>query len=333
MRSLRKRIIIGAVALFAGAIAVGCGGTYVVVPQREGGYTARDTLRGRLQQKDVRVTFHYDTTWRVDTVMRWRTIYRNGSHTDTVVAVVYDTVRVGREDPRDRRDPRDHRDPRDPRRGVDTVVVVVHDTVRVGGGRRPEPRVDTVRIVVHDTVRVTGPGGQGRPGTPGGPIVMPPPRFEPRVDTVRITLHDTVHVTVHDTVRITTRDTVRIAGRDTVRSTGRDTVRSTGRDTVRHSGPRAIHVPPGQFPPTGQCRVWIVDVPPGQQADPAACNALGTIPAGAFVLFRGTAWDLDYDWRNDPSAPAEIVALQRPARSSTPRPAPTRSLLPGSRRP
>jgi hypothetical protein len=295
--------------LLAVVASAACSPAYVVVPQRPGGYTAQDTLHGRLKGKSILVNFHHDTTWRVDTVMRWRTIYREGSRVDTVVAVVFDTVRVGRNDPRDPRDQRDRRDQRDPRRGVDTVVVVVHDTVMVGGGRRPDRRVDTVRIVVHDTVRVAGPGGPGRPGTPGGPIILPQRPPDRVVDTVRITLHDTVRVTVHDTVRITVRD------------------------TVRHAGPRVIHVPPGQFPPTGQCRVWIVDLPPGQQAAPAACTALGTIPAGAFILFRDTAWDFDYDWRNDPSAPAEIVALQRRGNPAAPRPAPARTLLPGMKRP
>jgi hypothetical protein len=129
------------------------------------------------------------------------------------------------------------------------------------------------------------------------------------VDTVRITFHDTVRVTTHDTVRITVRDTVRLPGH------------------------RVTHVPPGQFPPAGQCRVWILDLPPGQQAAPAACNALGAIPAGAFILFRGEAWDFDYDWRNDPTAPSEIVALQRRGSPGALRPSPARTLLPGSRRP
>jgi len=247
-----------------------------VVPQREGGYTVRDTLRGRLKDRDVRVTFRHDTTWRVDTVTRWRTIYREGARVDTLFV-------------------------RDPRARVDTVWV--------GGGRRPGQRVDTVRVVVHDTVRVPGPGGPGRPGTPGGPIIMPPPRPEAVVDTVRITIHDTVRVAVRDTVRITIHDTIRLPGH------------------------RVLHVPPGQYPPPGQCRVWIMDLAPGQQAAPAACNALGTIPAGAFILFRGNAWDFDYDWLGDPSAPPEIIALQRHGNPGSARPSPTRPLRFPTRRP
>lgn len=296
------RSITGPILLLAGITTAACSPTYVVVPQRQGEYSARDTLHGRLKGKDVRVTFHHDTTWRVDTL--WRTVYRGGQRVDTLLVrdphAPVDTVWVDRG--------------RRPYQRVDTVRVVVRDTVRivdtarVGSFRRPGQRVDTVRVVVHDTVRITGPGGPGRPGTPGGPNIMPPPRLEPAVDTVRITIHDTIRVTLRDTVRIAVHDTVRLPGH------------------------RVLHVPPGQYPPQGQCRVWIMDLPPGQQAAPAACNALGAIPAGAFILFRGDAWDFDYDWLGDPSAPPEIIALQHPGRSNTSRASPSR-LLPGARRP
>jgi len=177
-----------------------------------------------------------------------------------------------------------------------------------------------VRVVVHDTVRVrtptdnkgTGTTGTGRvpvvvpqrpppteTGTGGGPVIVPqrPPPADPRVDTLRITVRDTIRIVVHDSVHITVHDTVRAGGVDTVRIPGR----------------RTVFVPPGQYPPAGQCRIWIYDQPPGQQPRAAACNALGTIPAGAFVLFNGEAWDFDYDWVADPSAgaPPEIVALRR----------------------
>ena len=154
------------------------------------------------------------------------------------------------------------------------------------------PRPADVRV---DTVYVNRPGEP--PRNPGGPIIMPPRPLEDRVDTVR--------VVVRDTVRITVRDTVRIPGR------------------------RTVFVPPGHYPPTGQCRVWIHDQPPGQQRDPAACNALGTIPPGAFVLFDGQAWDADYDYAADPTirnVPPEILALRR--RSGAPSPA-----RPGGSRP
>lgn len=253
----RRNAVVG-LLLLAGTLAA-CAPTYVIVPDRREGYTARDTLRGRLKDRDVRVTFRHDTTWRVDTVTRWRTIYRDGAR-------------------------------------VDTVVVV--DTVRVGpGGRRPGSRVDTVRVVVHDTARVES-GGRGRPSTPGDPVVMPRPPVDARVDTV--------------TIRV--RDTVRIIVRDTIRRVDTVLVRTGGVDTVRIPGRRTLFVPPGQYPPAGQCRIWIYDRPPGQQARPAPCIALGPIPAGAFILFKDEAWDADYDWAADPDAarvPPEIMALRR----------------------
>jgi len=272
--------------LIAGALVAACAPTYVVVPERREGYNARDTLHGRLKGKDVRVTFRHDTTWRVDTLVRWRTIYRDGPRVDTVL---YDTTRKV-------------------------------DTVKVGGGRRPNNRVDTVRIVIRDTiriprrvdtVRVAGTGGPmvnpqaptGGSGGTGGPIIMPRPPVEPRIDTVWVTIRDTVRIASRDTVRITIRDTIQIV----------DTLRTGGVDTVRIPGRRTLFVPPGQYPPAGQCRVWIHDQPPGQQARAAACDALGTIPAGAFILFGGEAWDFDYDWLADPKAgaPPEIIALKR----------------------
>lgn len=277
--------------LLAGAFVAACSPAYVIVPDRREGYAATDTLHGRLKGKEIRVTFRHDTTWRVDTVTRWRTIYRNGAR-------------------------------------VDTVVVV--DTVRTGGGRRPSRRVDTVVVVVRDTVRITEPRRPGGPGTPGGPIVMPRPPAEPRVDTVRIVVHDTVRIADGrdprdprgpatpnrpnilppppqqprvDTVRIVVRDTVRIIVHDTVR------VGNDGR-----ARPRTARIPPGQYPPAGMCRLWIVGTAPGRQARPARCDALGTIPVGAFILFADKAWDADYDWTTDPDAahvPPEILAISR----------------------
>jgi hypothetical protein len=119
-----------------------------------------------------------------------------------------------------------------------------------------------------------------------------------RVDTLlRV---DTV-VRIDTIMRV---DTLRVAVTDTV-------IR-----TVRVPGRRMLFVPPGHYPPEGQCRIWLHDVPPGQQASAAACNALGPVPAGAFVLFGGDAWDFDYDWIGEaetrPDAvPLEIVALKR----------------------
>jgi hypothetical protein len=173
---------------------------------------------------------------------------------------------------------------------VDTVLFTRVDTLAPGNPfRRPTRdtvyRRDTLRLVVRDTVR--------------------------RVDTVRISNPsplrrvDTVRVVVRDTIRRV--DTVRVSNPSPVQRV--DTV--VRRDTVRVGGQRMLFVPPGQYPPEGQCRVWIHNVPPGQQARAAACDALGAIPAGAFVLFGGEAWDLDYDWVARGGAPPQIVALRR----------------------
>ena len=45
-------------------------------------------------------------------------------------------------------------------------------------------------------------------------------------------------------------------------------------------------VPPGFFPPAGMCRIWINDVPAGQQPAPTDCaSAVRNRPANAKVLF------------------------------------------------
>ena len=166
---------------------------------------------------------------------------------------------------------------------VDTLVRV--DTVRVPVARTAA-RVDTILRV--DTVRV--------------PMMRPAARVDTllRVDTVRVPVNRTVVRT--DT--ITRVDTVRVVVTDTV-------VR-----TVHVPGRRMLFVPPGHYPPEGQCRVWIHDLPPGRQAQSAECTQLGEIPAGAFVLFARDAWDFDYDWIAEAEArsgtvPAEIIALKR----------------------
>ncbi|MDH5234863.1 MAG: hypothetical protein OEW77_07860 [Gemmatimonadota bacterium] len=251
MQPLSRNIILGAIALVAAASASGCGRTLVIVPRPARGYTATDTLYGVSKGKDVRVTFHFDTTWRRDTVTRTDTLWRGG--TRTIVRV--DTLRTAR---------------------TDTLVRV--DTVVRQGTR---VRVDTV-------------------GIPEAiPFPTPVPAPVTRVDTVRITRRDTVTITRRDTIRVTVRDTLfRV-------------------DTVRVAGRRVLFVPPGQYPPEGQCRIWIHDLAPGRQAAAAPCNALGAIPRGAFILFRGDAWDFDHDWLEESrrgSVPPEIVALQRRGR-------------------
>ncbi|HEV7387774.1 MAG TPA: hypothetical protein VGN73_04095 [Gemmatimonadaceae bacterium] len=45
-------------------------------------------------------------------------------------------------------------------------------------------------------------------------------------------------------------------------------------------------VPPGFFPPAGMCRIWIRDVPPGQQPAPTDCtSAVRNRPSNGKVLF------------------------------------------------
>jgi hypothetical protein len=63
------------------------------------------------------------------------------------------------------------------------------------------------------------------------------------------------------------------------------------------AAPRRVHVPPGHYPPPGYCRVWHPGRPPGHQPRPFPCEKPLAIPAGAFILYNGVAWDGDYDWR------------------------------------
>jgi hypothetical protein len=78
-------------------------------------------------------------------------------------------------------------------------------------------------------------------------------------------------------------------------------------------GPRKLNgVPPGHYPPPGQCRLWYSGRPPGHQPRPTACrNLAGRVPPGAFVLHNGRAWDADYDWRaharRQPGSVPEVI--------------------------
>ena len=85
---------------------------------------------------------------------------------------------------------------------------------------------------------------------------------------------------------------------------------------TRGGGPRALRgVPPGHYPPPGECRLWYAGRPPGHQPPPVRCERLkGSVPRGAFVLYNGRAWDGDYDWRireaqAKGSVPAAILEL------------------------
>jgi hypothetical protein len=185
---------------------------------------------------------------------------------------------------------------------VDTVLRV--DTVRIPT-TRTLARVDTVLRV--DTVRVPTTRTLARVDT-----VL-------RVDTVRIPTTRTL-ARVDTVMRV---DTVRVPGQTLVRvdtvmriDTLRVVVTDTVVRTVHTPGRRMLFVPPGQYPPEGECRVWIHDQPPGQQARATACDTLGPVPTGAFILFGGDAWDFDYDWiaesqRNPGTVPPEIIGLKR----------------------
>lgn len=71
-------------------------------------------------------------------------------------------------------------------------------------------------------------------------------------------------------------------------------------------------MPPGHYPPEGQCRIWYPGEPPGQQPPAAPCDALAEqeFDSGAFILYGGVAWDGDYDW--------EAVEMEHPG--AVPRP-------------
>ena len=64
-----------------------------------------------------------------------------------------------------------------------------------------------------------------------------------------------------------------------------------GRDTVQRqqqgrTNRKSDHIPPGQRPPAGMCRIWIDGVPPGQQPAPTDCQtAVATKPANARVIW------------------------------------------------
>ena len=297
MKSLRWGAVVMTIAVLGGALSTACHPTFVMVPA-PGQDTVVDTVAvDGMPTRILRIT-RIDTVrdTRVDTVIRTRTLTRTDTvlRVDTVVRM--DTVVRTRTNSR-----------------VDTVV-----------------RVDTLRLVRVDTV-------VREPARPPRTPLTGTPTQPPRIDTVRITVLDTLlrvdtvtvpvtrTVTVTDTVvrvdtvtvsvprTVTVTDTfLRV---DTLRLTRVDTLRIVQRDTVLVAGNRTLFVPPGHHPPEGQCRVWVHDLPPGRQADAAPCTGLGEIPAGAFILFAGDAWDFDYDWvwhaeRNPGTVPPEIVAVK-----------------------
>lgn len=90
--------------------------------------------------------------------------------------------------------------------------------------------------------------------------------------------------------------------------TRRDGGREGGDVYARSPG----EVPPGHYPPPGECRIWYSNRPPGHQPPPARCESLvGRVPRGAFLLYHDRAWDTEYDWRREaarrPGTVPEIV--------------------------
>lgn len=58
-----------------------------------------------------------------------------------------------------------------------------------------------------------------------------------------------------------------------------------GIDVSRDRG-RDFHVPPGHYPPPGQCRIWRPERPPGQQSPPGSCDELERqVPEGAYLIY------------------------------------------------
>jgi len=58
-----------------------------------------------------------------------------------------------------------------------------------------------------------------------------------------------------------------------------------GLEVVQADG-TTFHIPPGHYPPPGQCRVWDPDLPPGRQAAPGSCRALERrVPAGSYLIY------------------------------------------------
>lgn len=54
---------------------------------------------------------------------------------------------------------------------------------------------------------------------------------------------------------------------------------------VRPSDAPRFHIPPGHYPPPGQCRIWEPGVPPGLQSPPGPCPTLERqVPPGAYLV-------------------------------------------------
>jgi hypothetical protein len=49
----------------------------------------------------------------------------------------------------------------------------------------------------------------------------------------------------------------------------------------REHGHTRLNIPPGHYPPPGECRIWYPDRPPGHQPPPGKCSP---VPRGAWVI-------------------------------------------------
>ena len=56
-----------------------------------------------------------------------------------------------------------------------------------------------------------------------------------------------------------------------------------------NSAPARLKIPPGHFPPPGQCRVWHPGAPPGHQPRPGSCSVVERdVGPGDWLLYRPT---------------------------------------------
>jgi hypothetical protein len=55
---------------------------------------------------------------------------------------------------------------------------------------------------------------------------------------------------------------------------------------VRRAGAPTFTIPPGHYPPRGQCRVWRPETPPGRQDPPGSCDVLQRrVPPGGYLVY------------------------------------------------
>lgn len=85
-------------------------------------------------------------------------------------------------------------------------------------------------------------------------------------------------------------------------------------DDGKHGGHRSyfhehgytrLQIPPGHYPPPGECRLWYPDRPPGHQPPPGAC---GPAPPGAWVIHHPPRYPNHVHVRvYDPRRPGRIL--------------------------